>query len=176
MNTGVELATARLRLCPCTTHDLDALFYLWTDPEVRRYLFDDRVISREEAETRLRRSLASFHTHGFGLWLAYRPEEAATVGFCGLSLTGDSPEVELRYGIAPSAWGQGLATEVARAVLRHGFVELGLTRIVAGADLPNVASLRVLEKLGMIFTHRMRTEYGEVAYFVLSREAFLNRE
>src|SRR4051794_28109525 len=93
MNTGVELATARLRLCPCTTNDLDALLCLWTDPEVRRYLFDDRVISREEAETRLRSSLASFHTHGFGLWLAYRPGEAATVGFCGLSLPGDPLEV-----------------------------------------------------------------------------------
>jgi ribosomal-protein-alanine N-acetyltransferase len=176
MNIGVELATARLRLRPCTTHDLDNLLHLWTDPEVRRYLFDDRVISREEAETRLRGGLASFHTHGFGLWLAYRPGEAATVGFCALSLTGDPPEVELLYGIAPSAWGQGLATEAARAVLRHGFVELGLTRIVAGADVPNVASLRVLEKLGMTFTHRMRTEYGEVKYFALTRAAFLDRE
>jgi RimJ/RimL family protein N-acetyltransferase len=176
MNTGVELATARLRLCPCTTNDLDALLHLWTDSEVRRYLFDDRVISREEAETRLRSSLASFHTHRFGLWLAYRPGEAATVGFCGLSLTGDPPEVELLYGIAPSAWGQGLATEAARAVLRHGFIELGLTRIVAGADVPNVASLRVLEKLGMTFTHRMRMEYGEVKYFALTRAAFLKRE
>ena len=94
------------------------------------------------------------------------------VGFCGLFLTGDPPEVELLYGIAPPVWGQGLTTEAARAVLRYGFEELRLVRIVASADVPNVASLRVLEKLGMIFSRRMRTEYGEVVYFVLTREAF----
>jgi len=170
------LETARLLLRPCTLADLDALHGLWTDPEVRRYLWDDRVISRKQAETRLRSSLESFHTRGFGLWLAHRTGEEAIVGFCGLFGTDDPPEVELLYGLAPSAWGQGLATEAARAVLRYGFEELGLVRIAAGADVPNVASLRVLEKLGMTFTRRMRTEYGEVVYFALSQEAFLNTE
>jgi ribosomal-protein-alanine N-acetyltransferase len=166
------LETARLVLRPCTLEDLDVLHCLWTDPEVRRYLFDDRVISREQAETRLRGSLESFHIYRFGLWLAHRTGEEAIIGFCGLFHTDDPPEVELLYGIAPSAWGQGLATEAARAVLRYGFEELGLVRIAAGADGPNVASLRVLEKLGMTFTRRVRTEYGEVVYFALLREAF----
>ncbi len=168
----MKLETARLLLRPCTSEDLDDLLRLWMDPDVRRYLWDDRVISRERTETVLQSSLASFRTHSFGLWIVHRAGEEAIVGFCGLFLTGDLPEVELLYGLAPSVWGQGLATEAARAVLRYGFEELRLVRIVAGADVPNVASLRVLEKLGMTFARRMRTEYGEVVYFVLTREAF----
>ena len=69
MNTGVELETARLRLRPCTVNDLDALLQLWTDLDVRRYLFDDRIISREQAETMIQNSLASFSTQGVGLWV-----------------------------------------------------------------------------------------------------------
>ncbi|HEV8714741.1 MAG TPA: GNAT family N-acetyltransferase [Candidatus Binatia bacterium] len=170
------LETARLLLRPCTADDLAALRQLWTAPEVRRYLFDDRIISREQAEAMIQSSLASFPTHGFGLWIVHRTGEEAIVGFCGLFLTGDPPEVELLYGIAPSVWGQGLATEAARAVLRYGLEELRLVRITAGADVPNVASLRILAKLGMTFARRTRTEHGEVLYFTLTREAFLNRE
>jgi len=171
----MRLETARLLLRPCTADDLDALHRLWTDPDVRRYLFDDRIIPREQAEATIRSSLASFPAHGFGLWVVRRTGEDAIVGFCGLSLTGEPPEVELLYGLAPSAWGQGLATEAARAVLRYGFAELRLARITAGADVPNVASLRVLEKLGMTFTRRTRTEYGEVLYFAVTREEFHKR-
>ena len=172
----MRLETARLLLRPCTADDLAALHQLWTDPEVRRYLFDDRIISREQADAMIQSSLASFPTHGFGLWIVHCTGEEAMVGFCGLFLIGDPPEVELLYGIAPPVWGQGLTTEATRAVLRYGFEELRLARIVAGADVPNVASLRVLEKLGMTFARRMRTAYGEVLYFALTREEFHKSE
>lgn len=95
------------------------------------------------------------------------------IGFCGLSRSGTSAEIEILYGIAPSHWGQGLATEAARAVLHYGFEELRLSRIIGGADVPNVASLRVLEKLGMTYIQRNRTDYGEVEYFALTREEFV---
>src|SRR5215510_753773 len=167
MNTGVELETARLRLRPCTVNDLDALLQVWTDLDVRRYLFDDRIISREQAETMIQNSLASFSTQGVGLWVVIC--KGFMIGFCGLSCSGTSAEIEILYGIAPSHWGQGLATEAARAVLHYGFEELRLSRIVGGADIPNVASLRILAKLGMTFAYRERTEYGEVLYFALTR-------
>ncbi|SRR5712692_6003509 len=172
----MKLETARLRLRPCTLEDLDALHRFWTDPDVRRYLWDDQIISREQAEAVVHSSLASFQAHGFGFWAVTLAGDGAMVGFCGLPLTGDPPEVELLYGIAPSSWGQGLATEAAQAVLRYGFKELHLARIVGGADVPNVASLRVLEKLGMTFTRRVRTEYGEVVSFALTREALQERK
>jgi RimJ/RimL family protein N-acetyltransferase len=142
---------------------------------VRRYLFDDRIVSREQAEERIQNSLASFLTHGFGLWAVHC--EGVMIGFCGLSPSRTASEAEILYGIAPSHWERGLATEAAQAVLRYGLEDLRLPRIIGGADVPNVASLRILKKLGMTFIRRERTDYGEVEYFALTREEFLkNRQ
>src|SRR5713226_134843 len=104
----MKLATARLRLRPCTLDELDALHRFWTDPDVRRYLWDDQIISREKAEAVLQSSLASFPMHGFGLWTVTLTEDDALIGVCSLRNGGDPPEVELIYGITPAYWGQGL--------------------------------------------------------------------
>src|SRR5262249_44631118 len=156
----MRLETARLLLRPCTADDLDALHRLWTDADVRRYLFDDRIIPREQAAAMIQDSLASFPTHGFGLWLVHRAGEGAMIGFSGLSLTGDPPEVELLYGITPSAWGQGVATEAARAVLRYGFAELRLARITAGAGGAKGAPWSRVGKDGGALTRRGATPEG----------------
>jgi ribosomal-protein-alanine N-acetyltransferase len=168
-----QIETARLRLRPFTLDDLDALHRFWTDPDVRRYLWDDRTISREQAEAMLQSSLVSFQTHGFGQWAVIHVEHDSLIGFCGLRSTDDPLEAELLYGIAPPYWGQGLATEAARAVLRYGFEEKKLARIVASADRPNVASVRVMERAGMRCERYGRfASGGEAVYFALSREEF----
>jgi len=167
------IETARLRLRPFMPDDLDALHRFWTDPEVRRYLWDDLTISREQVEAVLQSSLVSFQTHDFGHWAVIHARRGSLIGFCGLRCTGDPSEVELLYGIAPPYWGQGLATEAARAVLRYGFEEKQLARIIASADTPNVASVRVLEKAGMRFERHGRTDTGgDLVYFAMSREEF----
>ncbi len=167
------IETARLRLRPFIPDDLGELHRFWTDPEVRRYLWDGRTISREQAEAVLQSSLVSFQTHGFGQWAVIHARHGSLIGFCGLRCTGDPPEVELLYGIAPPYWGQGLATEAARAVLRYGFEEKQLARIVASADTPNVASVRVMERAGMRFERYGRFDSGgEAVYFAMSREEF----
>lgn len=170
--TFPEIATARLRLRPSTLDDVDDLHRLWTDPAVRRYLFDNHIVSRERVQTAIDSSTGSFQTHGFGQWLVIQEEHGSTIGFCELRCTDASPEVELLYGIAPLYWGQGLATEAARAVLRYGFAEKNLARIVASADTPNVASVRVLEKVGMRFEKHGRSPSGELVFFVMARVEF----
>jgi RimJ/RimL family protein N-acetyltransferase len=95
----------------------------------------------------LRAGMALFDERGFGQWAVFLKSEPPLIGFCGFRLRDSTPE--LLYGLAQPYWGQGLATEAARAVLRHGFEHCGLTRIVAATDPPNQASVRVLEHLGM---------------------------
>lgn len=63
-----QITTARLHFRPFTLADVDALHHLWTDPDVRRYLWDDKIISRETAEEVVRASLVSFQEHRFGFW------------------------------------------------------------------------------------------------------------
>lgn len=169
---GLRLETDRLRLRPCELADLDALHSLFTDPEVRRFLWDDRVIARGETAGVIEASVASFASHGFGQWLAFSREDDALVGFSGLRLVDGTTDVELLYALAPSHWGRGLASEAARAVLQHGFATLGMTRILARADAPNAASLRVMQRLGMRFERRGLEHGLDTVCYSLAREDF----
>lgn len=168
-----EIETARLRLRPYTWNDLDDLHRIWNDPLVRRYLWDDQPVSPERAESVLTDSIECFGNHGFGFWTVWSKERNIVIGFCGLRFINDtSADVELLYGLFPQYWGQGLATEVARAMLRYGFEECGLARIYAGADPPNTASFRVMEKAGMTVAKRMRTNNLDTLYYAVSRDEF----
>jgi RimJ/RimL family protein N-acetyltransferase len=98
--------------------------------------------------------------------------EKPLIGFCGFRLFGEAREVELLYGIAPAEWGRGFATEAAQAMLRFGFEELGFDRVLAGADTPNIASFRVMEKIGMTLAKRPGIDGPEVVYYGISRKEF----
>jgi ribosomal-protein-alanine N-acetyltransferase len=162
------LVTARLDLLPCTQADAPALWEIWTDPDVRRYLWDDEVIPVERARAIVADSVAEARTSGLGLRTVRRRGAETIVGFCGL-LPNHAGEVELLYGLAPACWGQGLATEAARAVLRDAFEVLGLARVVAATDPPNHASIRVLERLGMAPRTEPPAAAGHLLHFQLCR-------
>lgn len=170
---GPSLATDRLRLRPCAPADLAALHALFTDPGVRRFLWDDRVIEPGETAGVIQASVASFAAHGFGQWLAFpREGDRSLVGFSGLRFAPESADVELLYALAPAHWGRGLASEAARAVLRHGFAELRLSRILARTDAPNAASIRVMQRLGMRFERRGLEHGLDTVCYSLAREDF----
>ncbi len=147
-NPVARLWTEDLELRPARSLDLEGLHLLWTDPGVRRFLFDDREISREEAETLLARSATAFREEGYGLWLFFEREEAPIAGFSGLLRSPEGGR-SLIFGTRPSLRGRGYAFQAATAVLDYAFERLGLRRVVADVDGPNQASIRVLEKLGM---------------------------
>jgi RimJ/RimL family protein N-acetyltransferase len=170
-----RLDTERLQLRPCAPADLDSLHALFTDPHIRRFLWDDRVIARAESAAVIEASVASFATHGLGQWLGFLREGGELAGFSGLRFVPETPDVELLYAVAPALWGRGLACEAARAVLRHGFETMGLPRILARADAPNAASIRVMERLGMRFVRR-GIEHGlDTVCYALQREEFACR-
>lgn len=167
-----EIETARLRLRPFTSEDVDDFHHLLIDPDVRKYLCDDKVISKEQAASFIDGSLASFETNGFGLWAVLPREEDTLIGFCGFWFFYDPSELQLLYGIAPAHWGKGLATEIARAMIRYGFEEHSFDRILASADVPNLASLRVMEKAGMTFDKRVGINGLDLLYYAITQEAF----
>ena len=145
---GRELETARLLLRPSCVDDSERVHALWADERVRLFLFDGRVISPDEARSFIEASVSSFEGHGYGLWLVFERRPGRLVGFAGL-LRSDGESPNLLYGIHPDFWGRGYATEAAGAVLRYAAESLGVARVRADVDEPNVASVRVLEKLGM---------------------------
>ena len=149
-----NILTPRLTLRPFTLEDVDVVHALWTDPDVRRYLWDNVVIARERVEEMVRAIIAGFERNGRGMWLIFENGAERPCGFCGFLPRKEPDRAEIIYGLAPSAWGRGYATESARAVMEYGFNTLKLPKIGAAADVPNTASARVLERLGMRFLRR----------------------
>jgi RimJ/RimL family protein N-acetyltransferase len=149
---GVVVQTERLVLRPWRSDDLDALADVFTEPAVWQYPFG-RGLSRDESESFLERQLQHWEAHGFGLWAAELRSERRLIGFVGLAVPSWLPEilpaVEVGWRLHPDSWGRGLATEGGDASLCYGFEGLGLDRIVSIFEPENVASGRVMEKLGM---------------------------
>ena len=170
-DAGHAVQTARTTLRPASMQDVGYLHRLWTDPAVRRFFWDDEVITRGRAEAAVREAVEDFGRYGLGLWISEGRESAgAPVGFCGLRHLDGGHEVEVLYGISPAEWGRGYATEIAPAILRYGFETVGLTRVWGIADAENLASRRVLEKVGMTFEGYAVNEGREEARYAITAE------
>ena len=128
--------------------DIELACGLRTDARVRRFLFDDRIISWADACSFIEASLVNFERCGYGLWLAFARAGTCLIGFAGF-LRPDGEAPRLIYGVQPGFWGKGYATEAAGAVLRYALESLAVPLVKADVDEPNVTSVRVLEKLGM---------------------------
>lgn len=166
------IETGRLLLRPFSLVDVDDLHQLWIEPGVRRYLWDDEVIPREQAASIVEKSLALFEAQGFGLWAVFLRAEEVLIGFCGFWFFHEPPKLELLYGIAPAYWNTGFATEVARVMMKYAFEELSFERIQASTDAANEASSRVMEKSGLKFWKRELTNGQDTVYYALLREEF----
>ncbi len=114
--------------------------------------------------------------HGFGPWVVIHKADDVLIGHCGLRYWPESSDVEVLYALDKRYWGQGLATEGARASLRYGFEELDLTHIIAAALLENDASRRVLEKIGMTYEGKMSFRGLEAARYHMTRSAYMAGE
>ena len=167
------ITTARLRLQPLSLDDLEPLLALWTEPGVRRFLFDDQIISREQVTAEILDSIERFETDGCGLWGATLCKETELIGFCGYRFFHDPPQIQLLYGFHPDHWSKGLATEAARTMIGFGFERLGLECVVASADFPNTASLRVMAKAGMKFDRRETIDGLDTVYYKLDRQDYV---
>ncbi|MEP0752940.1 GNAT family N-acetyltransferase [Trichocoleus sp. Lan] len=162
------LETSRLQLRPCQIEDIQLIHTLWTSDRVRSFLFDNRVISSDEAESFVEDSIANFEQHGYGLWLVFMRDIDLFVGFAGF-LRSEGGIPSLIYGVDPNRWGFGYATEAANVVLKYALENLVISQVRADVDEPNIASLRVLEKLGMRQTGRAVVNGHPLLYFEKSR-------
>jgi ribosomal-protein-alanine N-acetyltransferase len=130
--------------------DLSALADLFADPKATQYLLAERRMSEDEV-ARFIESVFTFGDCPTGLGSLVESATQATIGFAGLLPCKylDADDLEFGFALATSAWGKGYATEIGRRQIQYGFVELQKERLLALAHPSNVASLRVLCKLGM---------------------------
>ncbi len=173
----VFLETERLVLRRFTVADVDNLVSLDADPDVMRYVTGGIPTPREEIEKEVLPAFLGYYERfeGYGFWAAVEKSTGEFLGwFHFRPQDGAAPgEVELGYRLRKSAWGKGYATEGSRALIRKGFTEFGVQRVVAGAVAVNMASRRVMEKAGMTLVRTFHQpwpyriegdEHGDVEY------------
>jgi len=149
MNVIIE--TDRLLLRTFTEGDVDLIFQLNSDPDVTKYTCDP-TFDLADAEKNLHDViLPQYALYNYGRWATHLKEDLEFIGWCGLKYRADSNEVDLGYRFRKKFWGKGYATEAAYATLRYGFTQLNLHKIIARALPANLASIRVMEKCGMMY-------------------------
>ena len=179
----VFLETDRLILRRFTERDLDNLCDLNSDPEVLFFINGGRPISRAENEQQFLASYLRYHQRpdGFGFYAAIEKSTGAFLGWFHFRPHEGAPpdEPELGYRLKKSAWGNGYGTEGARALIRKGFTEQGVRRVVATTMTVNVASRRVMEKSGLRLVRTFIQEWpdkipgdelGDVEYAITREE------
>jgi ribosomal-protein-alanine N-acetyltransferase len=162
--------TARLRLRLLRMEDAAFILQLYSDPDFIRNVGDRGVHGLDDAHRYLESGLlASYAKYGFGLYLVELKATGAGIGICGLLRRDSHEDVEIGFAMLPQFRRQGYTLEAARAVLELGLNAFGLTRIVAIAAPCNLASIYILETLGLKYERRVFFTSGgsESSLFVL---------
>lgn len=145
-----QLSTARLNVRPWRPDDRPALERMATDRDMMRYVTNGEPWTQERLDLFLERQAGYYEEHGLAFGALTHRAGDRVIGIAGIQPL-DSGDFEIGWWVWKDHWGQGYATEAARAVVDHARFRLGLTRLVAVIDPPNAASIRVAEKIGMRF-------------------------
>jgi RimJ/RimL family protein N-acetyltransferase len=162
----VLMETERLILRRFTENDEDHLYELDNDPEVMRYINGGGPTPRAAIQNDILPVFLRYNERfaEYGFWATIEQATGDFVGWFSLRPAKDaSHEVILGYRLRRAAWGKGYATEGARALIGKAFTKLGARRVVATTYEHNLASRRVMEKLGMTLVRRFRITPEEVA-------------
>ena len=172
------LETDRLILRRLQPGDLDDLYALYRDPEIRRY-FPEGTLTLAETKDEL-----DWFVDGgdpahpeLGLWATIHKATGAFIGRCGLipwTVEGKL-EIEIAYMIAKQYWRQGLGSEAARALVRYAFEHLRLSRLIAFVDPGNEASKRTAIKAGLAFEREIEIEDTRCEVYAIERGAGVDR-
>jgi [ribosomal protein S5]-alanine N-acetyltransferase len=150
---------------PLRGEDLRALHAHWTEPDVRRYLWDGRVVSSAEVREIIDTSARLFEERGAGLWGIWPVGGARLIGCGGFWYFHEPPELELVLSLARDSWGRGLGQEAAGALLDYAFGMLKWPTVQASADAPNGASLKLMHRLGMHPSGERPGEFGIIEVY-----------
>ncbi|HLG16649.1 MAG TPA: GNAT family N-acetyltransferase [Blastocatellia bacterium] len=174
-----KIETIRLRLRRFTHNDLDDFASICSDPDVMKYIGAGTPVSREELEPVFLSGYINYwDKHGFGRFAVINKERDELIGACGLrrfaypGLDLFENNLEIVFLLKKSFWRQGFATEAAKACLTYAFDHLSAERVVAMTMRENVASRRVIEKIGMEHETDVRFLDSDCVVYVIARQAF----
>lgn len=145
------IETPRLRLLPWREDDWESFHPIASDPEVMRHITAGVPWTAERTRQFVEKQMAVFAEHGYCRWRLELKQTGETAGFCGGGSLHGFDGVETGWWLARHLWGQGLATEAARAAVSDLLERVGLVKLISVAARENTASLRIMAKLGFRF-------------------------
>ena len=170
--TGAQtiIETKRLVLRKWSNADRNELFEILRDAEVSRNIGDGKPYTPEKTDEFLVWVEKYERENGFCRWAVVEKSSSEIIGSCGFARLCDTHEIDLGYLFARKHWGKGYATEIAEAALEYGFNNLGFREIIALTALDNIASQKVLKKIG--FTKRGIEIFGGEENLVFIKKKF----
>lgn len=165
------LETGRLIFRRFADADTDAIFGLRSDAEFMRFI--KPVETRRETVSWMRMVSRYWETDNFGFWAVVLKENGAVAGWSGTWLLWETKEPEIGFAVAPALWGKGYGTEAAAFALKYTFENRNAERAVSLTMPENLASRRVMEKLGMRFEGE---KYFDSYRLTLARYAMTRKE
>jgi len=150
LEIGAPIKTSRLILKPQSLNDFDRFYTMSKDPDVMAFIGDGSVFhwTREVALAKFKHRVSASVDDGLGTRSIYRKQDALYLGWCAIAPSVFLNHMELGYRMCRDVWGNGYTTEAAAAMLAAAYGRMDIDRIKACAHPDNVASIRVLEKLG----------------------------
>ncbi len=170
----IRLETERLILRPINEEDISGVFEMRRDSDVMRYIREP-VLSRREAEDWIKLISSRWEKDRIGFCSVIEKQSGKFAGWCGLWRLKESGETEVGYAVAKEFWGKGYASESAEAFLEYGFNKLNLEKIVAVARPENIASRRVMEKIGMNYDYTGKFYDRDLVHYSINRKDFLTQ-
>ncbi len=152
------IETNRLILRNLELSDVQGIFELDSDPDVHKYLGNNPIKTLKEAEGIVTYIRNQYTQHGIGRWAVIDKLTNEFIGWSGLKyetqVKKDEPYFDIGYRLKKKFWGKGIATESAKLALAYGFEELKLKEISGAADVQNIASNKILQKIGLKYANR----------------------
>ncbi|MBI4854445.1 MAG: GNAT family N-acetyltransferase [Acidobacteria bacterium] len=170
----IILETNNLLLRSLASEDLESVVKLNSDPEVVKYITGGEPMPREQTLARFNFYLEHQEKHQFAIWAVINKEDSLFIGLCGLQFLENTENVEVGYRLARAFWGKGLATEAAKACINYGFNKLSLPEIVAVIDPENIASHKVIEKVGLKYEKMAYFYAKDLSYYKITKAMFLD--
>lgn len=165
------LETERLYLRPLDESDIESVYAMRSDHEVMRFIREPQSLAETENWIRL---VSSFwEKDRLGFCAVIEKETGKFSGWCGIWRLKETGELEVGYAIAKDFWNRGFATEAAEKFVEYAFENLNPEKVVAVAEPENIASRRVMEKLGMNLVKIAEFYNRQLVQYAISRDDFL---
>jgi len=165
---SVLVETDRLFMRPLKMSDLKVVCRLDMDPDVRSF-FPEGALSEGQVEREMQRNVGEWERWGYGIFAVFEQETGHFIGRVGFARL-DTGVVEFGYLILKEHWGKGYATEATQAILEWGFDNTELECVIGFAPMEHLASRRVLEKVGMVFTHTDFYQNIECGFYEIRKQ------